>query len=252
MLKHLYRLIFATFFCFSLIGISNALDEIADPDEILMKSDLARGGGLPGLVWSIDVEDVNGKKVSLQSMTVKADNDNSLVEFTSPSNISDQRLLVSGRNMWFIRKGLRRPVPISPRQRLIGQVSNGDVAATNYAGDYKSKLLGEEEVSNEKCFKLELTARDNEVTYPKIVYWISKQKGLGVKAEFYTLSDRVFKVANFRYENSINYLGKNFPFVSQMIIEDKINPNQRTLLKYSDARVVELSRKTFDLNYILR
>ena len=234
------------------LALSRCIYAAPDPAEILRNSDLARGGGLPGIQWQVQLRAVDGDKVVEQGLTVKAVPDNSLAEFFAPPNIADQKLLMVGRNMWFIRSGLRRPVPISPRQRLLGQASNGDVAATNYAGDYEGKLLGIEEIEGQEVYKLELTARNDAVTYPRILYWVSVERGLGMKAEFYTVSGRVFKAARFEYDNAIEYQGAHIPFVSRMVIQDQVNPGRETTLTYSDVEAVRLPRRTFNVNFLIR
>lgn len=223
-----------------------------DPAGILEQSDKARGGGLPGIRWEVRVVAKDGEKVEEQAMIVQADKDNTLVEFLEPRNIADQKMLISGRNVWFIRSGLRRPVPISPRQRLIGQAATGDVAATNYAGDYEAEFLGVEEVDGEPAYKLDLHARSDRVTYPRIHYWVSQNTGLAVKAEFCTVSGRVYKTATFAYANEIEYEGKRIPFVSEMVIEDRIERDRRTTLSYSDVEAADLPRRIFDINFLVR
>lgn len=47
-------------------------------------------------------------------------------------------------DLWFYTPDLRRPIPISRSQRLIGQISNGDVIVTNFEYSYDSTLEGEE------------------------------------------------------------------------------------------------------------
>lgn len=224
----------------------------ASPAEILKQSDAARGGGLPGIQWAIKLTAQDGGERLNQELMVRARANDSLVEFTAPPKVKDQKLLTVERNMWFIKPGLRKPTPISARQRLIGQASNGDVAATNYAGDYKAALLGEETINGESCYRLELTAREAQVTYDRIVYWVSKSRQVGVQAEFYTVSGKLFKRARFEYDNRIDYQGKSIPFVSKMTIMDEINPSQQTTLEYSNIQVSALSDQVFNLQFLMR
>lgn len=233
-------------------GFSVAAAEALDAAQILKRADAARGGGMPGLYWRLSIRAVDGHKVEDQGLTVKTDGSSSLAEFFAPANISDQRLLMVGRNMWFIRHGLRKPVPISPRQRLLGQASNGDIAATNYAADYEAKLAGEESIDGNPCFKLELRARHDEVTYPRIDYWVSVAKGEAVKADFISVSGKVFKTAYFEYANQVEFNGNKLPFISRMVIEDRINTAQKTTLEYSAIKVLQLPRRTFDLNSLVQ
>ncbi|SIT43214.1 conserved exported hypothetical protein [Paraburkholderia ribeironis] len=228
----------------------SAAEATPDAGDLLKKSDVARGGGLPGVYWSVTLHSVDGDKTDDQGLTVKADTDNSLAEFVSPANLADQKLLMAGRNMWFIRSGLRKPVPISPRQRLLGQASNGDIAATNYAKDYNATLAGDEVIDGDPSYKLQLSARDEQVTYPRIDYWISARSGLAKKADFYSVSGRVIKSAQFEYSNAVEYQGKKIPFVSRMVIQDRINSAQKTTLEYSNVVAKELPQRTFDINFL--
>lgn len=222
------------------------------PAEILKQSDAARGGGLPGITWNIKLTAVDGDGLQERGLTVRARGNDSLVEFFQPPKIKDQKLLTVERNMWFIKPGLRKPTPISARQRLVGQASNGDVAATNYSGDYQATLLGEEVINGESCYRLELTARESRVTYDRIIYWVSKSRQVGVQAEFYTVSGKLFKRAQFEYGNQINYRGKSIPFVSKMIIMDEIDKNNKTTLEYSNIQVSELPDQIFNLQFLTR
>ena len=225
----------------------------AAPDAavLLKNSDVARGGGLPGVVWRVALRVMDGDKVvDEQGLTIKADTQNSLAEFFSPPNIADQKLLISGRNIWFLRTGLRKPVPISPRQRLLGQASNGDIAATNYAGSYLATWTGDVNIDGRPCHQLDLLANGDNLTYPRIRYWIAVESGLAVKADFFALSQKVIKSATFEYANTVEYKGKKVPFISRMTIEDQINKGQKTVLEYSHVLAQEVPRRYFDVNFL--
>ena len=153
-----------------------------------------------------------------------------------------------GRNMWFVRPGLSKPVPMSPRQRLIGMASNGDVASTNYSGDYNAKLLKEEAINDEDCYLLELNAANKGVTYDRILYWVSKKRGVGVKAGVYKLAGKLVKIAGFEYGNDIRFEGKKIPFVSKMTIHDAIDKSKVTTLAYSTIKVIKVDPAMFNLN----
>lgn len=219
-----------------------------DAKEILQQADMARGGGLPGLMWSVELNARDEEGEQKRSMTVKADANNNIVEFLAPEKVKGQQMVMQGRNMWFVRPGLSKPVPMSPRQRLIGMASNGDVASTNYSGDYHAKLLPDAQANDEDCYVLELNAANKGVTYDKVLYWVSKKRGVGVKAEFYTLSGKLFKFAEFEYGNEIRHEGKKIPFVSKMTIHDAIDKSKVTTLAYSAIKVIKVDPAMFNLN----
>lgn len=223
----------------------------ADPapsaDALLESSDRSRGGGLPGLAWTIEIVSTDADGDSRQVLSAIARDNDSRVDYTAPEKTKGQFVIILGRNMWFSRPGLRKPVPISPRQRLIGEAANGDIATTNYRSDYTPKLGLQETIDGELCQILELTAKAKNVTYDRIRYWVSLSRGVGVQAEFYTVSGKLIKRARFDYGNEIAYSGGRVRFLSRTLISDAINPSNRTVMTYRDVRVVAPDPSRFEL-----
>ncbi len=131
--------------------------------EILQHADRARGN-LEGIIWDISITAKDEGKDETRGLSVKVKGDSTLARYTSPPAINDRMVLMVDRNMWFIRSGLKKPVSISPRQKLMGDAANGDIASTNYASDYSGALLGEEKASGEDCYVLDLKAANKNVT----------------------------------------------------------------------------------------
>ena len=123
----------------------------------------------------------NGREQD-RKLLVIAKGYNSLIDTLEPGNLKGQKLLMQDRNMWFAKPGLSKPVPISPRQKLMGDASNGDIAATNYSADYKIVAAEEGKVNNEDCMVLNLQAADKRATYDRIKYWISKKRTRGIQS----------------------------------------------------------------------
>lgn len=221
------------------------------PREVLDVSDRARGK-LPGVVWTVGMASVEQGKETRQVLEVKASGDNALAQILEPLRSKGQLFLFVGRNMWFIKPGVSKPVPISPRQKMMGQAANGDIASTNYAGDYEGVFLADETVGGEPCHVLDLTARNKNVTYDRIVYWISKKRVVGVKADFYTVSGKKLKSATFDYGNTVTHEGEKMPFISKMVITDSVRPEDVTTLEYSKITVKPLPDSTFNLNLLAR
>ena len=160
--------------------------------EILQHADRARGN-LEGIVWDISITTNEDGTLETRGLNVKVKGDNTLARYTSPPAVNDRMVLMVDRNMWFIRSGLKKPVSISPRQKLMGDAANGDIASTNYAEDYSGVLSGDETIKGEACYVLDLKAAGKNVTYDRIRYWVSKERLVGVKADFYTISGKLFK-----------------------------------------------------------
>jgi len=220
--------------------------------EILQHADRARGN-LEGIVWDISITTNEDGTPETRWLNVKVKGDNTLARYTSPPAINDRMVLMVDRNMWFIRSGLKKPVSISPRQKLMGDAANGDIASTNYAEDYSGVLSGDETIKGEACYVLDLKAAGKNVTYDRIRYWVSKERMVGVKADFYTISGKLFKTADFKYDNRISTpAGENIPFVSELTIHDAIRPDKVTLLRYSNIKVQAIPDSTFNLNVLVR
>ncbi len=230
-----------------LFAVSAAAMAVPDAHSILTDSDQARGGGLPGIVWEIKLQSRDGERMDEpQRILVKAVDDSSVAETQEPVRFKGSKILQVDRNMWMTRPGLSKPIPISPRQRMSGQASNGDIAATNYAGDYDAQLGATENVDGEPCYTLDLAAKHKRATYDKIRYWVSVKRVVGVKAEFYSVSGKLLKTATFQYGNTIEHDGRRIPFISRMTIRDALI-DAETVMEFGTVKVKKIAAAEFDL-----
>lgn len=223
-------------------------------EELLKASDRSRGAADQGLTWDIEITTVEDGRTKNVQYLVKAKGDNALATATAPSRNKGETMLFNDRTLWFFKQGgdLKKPLAISPRQKLMGDAANGDIASTNYYRDYAGEIVGEEKIDGKPVWKLMLKAKAKNVTYDGIRYWISKSERLGVKAEFLTVGGDVFKAAVFKYANSMTSAGKTYPFVSEMIINDALNPKSVTTIKYDNPRLEAHSDSIFNVNNLLR
>jgi outer membrane lipoprotein-sorting protein len=238
-----------TIFC-SLIFFAQSLQAM-DSKEVLRKADEARGNA-EGIQWEILIDSVESGRDQHRTIKVSAHSFNSLAEFIAPANVKGQKLLMLDRNMWFAKPGLSKAVPISPRQKLLGAAANGDIASTNYAGDYNVAKMSDSTINGEPCYLLDLSAVDSRATYDKIKYWISKERLVGVKAEFYTISGKMFKTAAFEYKNSISIDGKPREFISRMVITSAIIKDDVTTMHYRKAVINNIPDSIFNLNLLTK
>jgi len=221
-------------------------------ETLLRESDRSRGGDAPGMVFeSVVTAWKGGKPGKNYSLRIEADRNNSLVTFLKPEYSKGTKLLVQGRNMWFLSSDVKRPVPISPRQRLLGEASNGDIATINYTRDYAGTLTGQCEVNGKSCYVLELKARGNDVSYDRIIYYVSKEDKLGLKADYFTGSGKHFKTASLEYENRLEDHGRSIPFVSRMEIQDEVTKGEKTILTYANPESRAIAPTRFDKSTLL-
>jgi outer membrane lipoprotein-sorting protein len=219
---------------------------------LLHDSDRARGAAreTKGLSWTSEVTSVeNGDTVKV-TYTVRVLGNDALAAVTAPPRQKGELVLFNDRTLWFYKPGQRKPINISPRQKLVGQAANGDIASTQYARDYEATSITEDKAL--KAWKLELKAKAKNVTYDRIRYWVSREKRVAVKAEFLTLSGETFKTAEFAYGNDILLHGKKVPFVSEMKIRDAVNPANVTTLLYRNPREEAHTPGLFNVSSLVR
>ena len=221
------------------------------PKEILEKADEARGS-YQGMQAEISMESIELGRRQYRIMKVYEKGYNCFIDTTAPSNVKGQRILMRERNLWYSNPGLTKPIPVSPRQKLMGTAVNGDIVSTNYTGDYKITGTEDSKVNGENCILMHLEAVDNRATYDRIKYWISKERLLGLKAEFYTVSGKMFKSAMFEYKNSIVVNGKPREFISKSIITSAIIKGDYTTIHYIKPALKHIPDAKFNVNLMTR
>ncbi|MBU0701903.1 outer membrane lipoprotein-sorting protein [bacterium] len=216
-------------------------------EEILKKIDQIRA---PGDTFVFDLKITykkEGKEDIIQKFAVRVkDADKSLVKFTYPANNKGRLFLMVGNNMWIYIPDTRRPIRISPQQRLLGQISNGDVARVVYSLDYNAKLLEKEKIAEREYIKLELTAKTKEATYSKILLWTDTENFEPQKAEFYTVSGKMLKTAF--YKGYANVLGRKRPLI--MEIHDELCKGEYSIIEYSNMKVDDTPKAFFQKTYL--
>jgi hypothetical protein len=224
------------------------------PEDLLKDSDRARGSAAvaDGISWEVVVDSNDGSTKSTVTYDLKVKANDALAEATAPARNKGEMMLFNDRNIWFFKPGMKKPLAINPRQKLLGQAANGDIASTNYARDYEGKIVATEKVDGQDAWKMELKAKAKNVTYDQIRYWVSKKDKVGIKAEFLTVSGDIFKRASFEYKNKIDVGGKQTPFVSKMTIVDAKNEKQTTTLNYKSPRPTKHADSVFNVNNLVR
>ena len=217
------------------------------PTEILHRADEARGN-LEGVRWKVSIHSVENRRNQKRKLDVRARGYDFLAILKSPPKVKGQKLLMTSHNMWFRKPDLRKPVPLSPRQKLVGGASYGDIAATNYADDYEAKPLEDEMVNSELCYVFDLKASHKKATYDRIIYWVSKERLVGVKAQYFAVSGKMFKSAVFEHDNQIQLRNKPHPFISKMTIYDALIEENVTSMTFSGQQLIPVPPSTFDVN----
>ncbi|HBD94943.1 MAG: hypothetical protein A2015_08300 [Spirochaetes bacterium GWF1_31_7] len=224
---------------------------IDDPASILKKVDDTRGPSFSTYQTTIEVITTEKKVITEQNkltVIIQRGNDSvsSIAFFETPEDQKGRKMLMVGTDTWLYIPGSKKPVKISPAQKLSGNASTGDILSVNYSGDYTPSITGNEKIGNFDCVQLELIAAKKSVTYYKIILWVDKKEYKPVKAEYYTKSLKLLKTAYFRKFEMIN----NKEICTESIIVDAIFNDKVTIIKNYDFRKSDKTQSYFSKDFI--
>jgi outer membrane lipoprotein-sorting protein len=134
-------LLILCFFC-----VPCARGEVS-PEEILRKSDEIR---LPSKDYTM-LARVTSSKPGTEAKTgiyevLSKGRERSVIKTLAPATDKDRILLMREENLWAYLPNVSKPLRISLRDRLLGEVANADIARANFYGDYTATLLTTEKI----------------------------------------------------------------------------------------------------------
>ncbi|RED44180.1 outer membrane lipoprotein-sorting protein [Aestuariispira insulae] len=225
----------------ALSGNVNA-SELTDLN-ILAQADEKRGA-LMGVNWKLDVTASEGNS----TLDVTARNEDFLAVYEKPDNQRDEKILERGQNMWFIKPGVRNPVPISPRQKLLGAASYGDIASQRWTSDYTVSNRSDGVVDGKSVYVFILKGNDH-ATYESLRLYVSMDTLAAVKSEMMTADGKLLKTATYAYGNMAPGRTGNTPMISEMVITDANGGT--TTLTYSKPTFSNVSADSFALSNVM-
>lgn len=173
----------------------------------------------------------------------------SLVRFIYPPRDKGKIMLSDWYDLWFYTPELRKPIPISPAQRLSGQISNADVIVPNFEYAYDSTIEGTEPCGQKVCYRLSLIRKSDKVTYPKVIYLVEQGDDFRpYQASYYSLDNQLLKKVS--YKNYQKILDKYRP--SEIVVQSARYAKGYSVMKYSNVRLEKLPEYFFTKEAMLR
>lgn len=160
-------------------------------EETLRRVDRYR---YPWSSFSVDVTLQDGKVQQQWRVLVREDGD-ARVEGLSEKERGRTVLLLK-EQMWLLLPDAKRPVKVSPQQRLLGPAAGGDLARFRFSGDYALTSEREELVDGVSTRRLELQAGRRSLSYQKAVLWLNGD-GQPLKSDFFYASGKLARTARF-------------------------------------------------------
>ena len=237
----------------------SAAHAATDAQAILSASDAVRNPSRPFSTTVTLLEYRQGKQTDSSVLNVLSKADESsgqfrtLIRIASPDRDANKLMLKSGNDLWFYDPASQSSIRLSPQQRLLGQVSNGDVMTVNLAKDYRAELLAEEDtVDGEKtarrAYKLKLSAAAPDAPYDRVEMWVEVGTSRPIKARFFAESGHLLKTAYYRKFQP--QLGRERP--TEVVIIDGLDPSWVTVMRYQDFAWREVPEAWLQRDYLAR
>lgn len=112
--------------------------------------------------------------------------DKTLIVTKKPARDLGRNMLMLDRDFYAFVPNLKRSLRLSLAQKMSGQVANGDIARTRWAGDY-DVMVEQSEGSETRLF---LTGTKDNLTYQKIRLWVETKSGRPLRAEYLSLDGK--------------------------------------------------------------
>ena len=223
-----------------------------DATEILKKSDRKVRGNTSYAEITIKISRPKWQReMRLKSWTKGDDYAVSLV--TYPAKEKGIVFLKRKNEMWNYMPSIERTIKMPPSMMLQSwmgtDLTNDDlVKRSSIVRDYTSKIIGEESVSGLKCWKIQLTPKeDAPVVWGKLLIWVDQKDNMQMKIEFYDEDD--FLVNKMLAYNPKLFDGKKLPSKIEFIPVDK--PGNKTVIIYNKLVFDKpISESYFTINHI--
>lgn len=177
-------------------------------------------------------------------------NRESLVVFKSTVE-AGQKMLMLGDNYWLVMPKSRRPIRITPMQKLLGEASVGDISTLTWSEDYQATLTATESLDVKgkivDVHRLKLTAVTDGASYAQIDLWLQADNDFPLKADLYLRSGKLAKQAWFSAGEREGVL-----HVTAMTLLDRIQPAKKTVIEYQQVTPMTLDAKYYNPAYLTR
>jgi outer membrane lipoprotein-sorting protein len=162
--------------------------------------------------------------------------DEAASEFLSPARDAGTKMLKRGEELWMYLPSIEKVQKLSGhmlRQGMMGSdVSYEDMMeSSSWLTNYTATVTGTGEFESQACWTLELTAIQDDVSYPVRKVWVAQDSLVPVKQELYALSGMLIKVWTMHDVQEIE--GRYYPM--RMRIEDKLQQDTYTEMRFSEV-----------------
>jgi len=164
--------------------------------------------------------------------------DYAIIYITGPARDKGTVTLKRFNEVWNWLPSAQKVIKIPPSMMLQSWMgsdfTNDDlVRASSIVKDYTHELIGEEKINGYDCYKIKLIPKPEAgVVWGKIISWISKEKYLQVKTDYYDEEDELIK--SFIGTNEQKMDGRDIFSHWEMIPYNE--PGNKTIMDYKEIK----------------
>ncbi len=182
-----------------MLGHSSLAAQAPSADWILGQVDGTRTSGNKIILSEMIIHGRRGSR-SVRAKSWIQGVERSFSEYLDPPREKGTKMLKLAGQLWIYSPATDRTILISGhllRQSVMGSdLSYEDMMEDPVlANSYEAGLAGEESVLERPCWKLELTAQKSEVSYPRRMLWVDKERFVVLKEERFAKSGKLLKTA---------------------------------------------------------
>ena len=172
-----------------------------------------------------------------------------LILISDPAVQRGQGYLRQGDNLWFYDPESRKFSHTSLKEAFQGtDARNSDFGDISFAEDYTVRAIEEGTLGRYAVYVLDLQATSDEVTYPFLKAWVTREGSLVLKTEDYSLTERLMRTSYYpRYAR----VGDSV-VPTEMIFVDELVAGKKTRISMSDLSDAAIPDSVFTKAYVER
>lgn len=232
-------------------------------DDILAKSDAIFES--PSAIMDVTMATTNADNTTVSSQMLvyskkdvvgKTGKKRTLIKYISPPEDRGTLFLSLGGadQIWMYLPKIQKTVQISGamlKQSMMNtDFSYEDLMDRSKLSDgYSAQLIGIENVDNTDCYIMDLRAKKGSAHYRQIKLWVSRDRFVPLKEEFYAGGGNLIKTA--RQTNIVKIHGRWVP--TTIIFQDLAQKSHQTVLTMTQIRfMAPISEQYFNVDYLAK
>lgn len=189
------------------------------------------------------------KSVTQLKLFRRDEDDKFLMLILKPTAYKGQGYLQVGENTWSYDPESREFSHFSMNDNVKdSETKNSDFKEVELLGDYEIKDGEEGTLGKYEVYIITLEAKTDEVAYPTMKYWITKNNNLLLKVESYSLNGRLMRT---QYNTSYTKIGDHY-VPDKMLFTDNLNEGEKTQVTVKDISLNRVPDTVFTKSYLER